>query len=155
MSLKKPLMFEEMGSDGNLTASINSQVLRRILIIDDEPYNILAMQMILNQMKIKGLSKVVDRAYNGMEAFTKVKDAYNKGSHIYGLIFTDISMPLMDGFELAEEIRNFYRQHKVPQPMIVACTGHVEEAYIQKAWTHEIDEVIPKPVKPEVLREIL
>ena len=39
--------------------------------------------------------------------------------------------------------------------MIVACTGHVEEAYIQKAWTHEIDEVIPKPVKPEVLREIL
>jgi len=83
--------------------------LRRILIIDDEPYNVLGMQLILNQMNIKGLSKVVDRAYNGIEAFTKVKDAYNNGSHIYGLILTDISMPVMDGFELAEEIRDFYR----------------------------------------------
>ena len=60
-------------------------------------------------MNIKGLSKVVDRAYNGIEAFTKVKDAYNNGSHIYGLILTGISMPVMDGFELAEEIRDFYR----------------------------------------------
>ena len=83
--------------------------MRRILIIDDEPYNVLGMQLILNQMNIKGLSKVVDRAYNGIEAFTKVKDAYNNGSHIYGLILTDISMPVMDGFELAEEIRDFYR----------------------------------------------
>lgn len=83
--------------------------MRRILLIDDEPYNVLGMQLILNQMNIKGLSKVVDRAYNGIEAFTKVKDAYNNGTHIYGLILTDISMPVMDGFELAEEIRDFYR----------------------------------------------
>jgi len=28
------------------------------------------------------------------------------------------------------------------QPMIVACTGHTEEEYIQKAWNFKIDEVI-------------
>ena len=63
-------------------------------------------------------------------------------------------MPVMDGYELADEIRNFYRINKVPQPMIVAITGHIEEDYINKAWTHEIDEVIPKPVNAEILKDI-
>ena len=38
--------------------------------------------------------------------------------------------------------------------MIVACTGHVEEAYINKAWMHDIDEVVPKPIKLEILKQI-
>ena len=81
-----------------------------------------------------------------------MKDAFEKDARIYGLILTDISMPVMDGFEVADEVRDFYREVEVPQPMIVACTGHVEEQFILKAWTHEIDEVIPKPVKAEILR---
>ena len=124
------------------------------MIVDDEPYNVLGMQLILSKMKIKGLSNVIDRAYNGLEALTKVKEGIEKGTHTYGLILTDISMPVMDGFEFTEEVRNYYRESKVPQPMIVACTGHVEEEYIKKAWTHEIDEIVPKPVKPEILQEI-
>jgi len=98
------------------------------------------------------LNRIIDRAYNGLEALSKVKDAFEKDGQVYGLILTDISMPVMDGFEVAEEVRNFYRIVKAPQPMIVACTGHVEEQYILKAWTHEIDEVIPKPVKADILR---
>ena len=127
---------------------------KRILIVDDEPYNVLGMQLAINQMNINDLSNIVDRAYNGLEAFSKVKDSFENGLHIYGLILTDISMPIMDGYEVAEEIRNFYRLNGVQQPMIVACTGHVEEEFIKKAWTHEIDEVIPKPVNAQILRQI-
>ena len=100
------------------------------------------------QMNIKGLSKLIDRSYNGIEALEKVKRGLSSGSHIYGLVLTDISMPVMDGFELSERIRGFYRDCGATQPMIVACTGHVEEEFIKKAWISEIDEVIPKPVKP-------
>lgn len=71
---------------------------RRILIVDDEPFNILGMEITMKQLKIKGLSKFVDRAYNGLEAFNKVKEGFFSGSHVYGLILTDISMPVMDGF---------------------------------------------------------
>ena len=46
---------------------------KRIMIVDDEPYNVLGMQQMLNGLKIKGLAQIVDRAYNGLEAFTKVK----------------------------------------------------------------------------------
>lgn len=101
--------------------------MKKILIVDDEPYNVLGIQIILSNLKIKGLQYIIDRAYNGMEALTKVKDGYQRGVHTYGLILTDISMPVLDGFELSDEIRAFYRRVKVPQPMIVACTGHVEE----------------------------
>ena len=39
--------------------------------------------------------------------------------------------------------------------MIVACTGHVEEEYILRAWACEIDEVIIKPVNTDDLRAII
>lgn len=128
---------------------------RRILIVDDEPFNILGMQITMNQLRIKNLLKFVDRAYNGLEALNKVKDSYLQGSHIYSLILTDISMPVMDGFESSENIRGFYHKHNLPQPMIIACTGHVEEEYIKRAWNCEIDEVIPKPINAACLKEVI
>ena len=39
--------------------------------------------------------------------------------------------------------------------MVVGCTGHTEEEYIQKAWLHEMDEIVPKPVKIEQIKTIL
>ena len=39
--------------------------------------------------------------------------------------------------------------------MIIACTGHTENEYILKAWKHQMDEVLPKPVKIEIIKEIL
>ena len=39
--------------------------------------------------------------------------------------------------------------------MIIACTGHTEEEYIQKAWIHQMDEVLPKPTNLEVIKNIL
>ena len=39
--------------------------------------------------------------------------------------------------------------------MIVACTGHTEPEYIQKAWRYEMDEVVPKPTDIEIIKNIL
>ena len=66
----------------------------------------------------------------------------------------DISMPFMDGFAASSAIRQVHAQASMPQPKIVACTGHVEKSFIKKAWAHEIDEVVPKPIKIEVIAEI-
>ena len=71
--------------------------------------------------------------------------------YVYGLILMDCSMPIMDGFESTDEIREFYRLNQISQPMIVACTGHCEPLYIEKAWRHQMDELIPKPLKQEVI----
>ena len=75
-------------------------------------------------------------------------------SHMYGLIITDVSMPILDGFQTSQRIRSFYRINKAPQPKIVACTGHVEEELTKKAWQHEVDEIMAKPINMELLKEI-
>ena len=39
--------------------------------------------------------------------------------------------------------------------MVVACTGHIEEEYIKKAWAHQMDEVMAKPMSVAMLEELL
>ena len=56
----------------------------------------------------------MDRAYNGLEAFSKVKESLEARTHVYALVLTDISMPIMDGFEEADQIRNYYGEQNVP-----------------------------------------
>ena len=128
---------------------------KRILVIDDEPFNIVSLLVLINSFKIKGLTRLIDRAYNGQEGFNKAKSALVNRNHIYGLIITDISMPVMDGYEVSKEIRHLYESNGITQPKIVACTGHVEEDYIKRAWSHNIDEILPKPINKDILYEII
>ena len=128
---------------------------RRILLVDDEPYNILALQVLLQQCGYPNLKQLIDVAYNGKEAFDLVQQAYIQKSHSYGLILIDLSMPIMDGYEASEQIREFVNMNGLFQPAIIACTGHNENEYILKAWTHQIDEVLPKPTNLAILKEII
>ena len=41
-------------------------------------------------------------------------------------------MPIMDGGEASNKIREYLFYHKVRQPIIIGCTGHVEPAYVEK-----------------------
>ena len=74
----------------------------------------LGLQLTISHLGIEGLPNIVDRAYNGLEALKYVRNSFNKGLHTYGLIITDISMPVMDGYESSLKIREFYRSKNVP-----------------------------------------
>ena len=49
---------------------------RRILIVDDEPYNILGLTIVLQQSGVKNILDIVDKAVNGKIAVNMVKKAY-------------------------------------------------------------------------------
>ena len=76
-------------------------------------------------------------------AVDMVRDSQVGGLFSYGLIFIDLSMPIMDGFEASRQIRQLLNNEF--QPMIIAISGHTETEYIEKAWICEIDEFISKP----------
>jgi len=59
---------------------------------------------------------------------------HSDDAYCYGLIFMDLSMPVMDGYEASERIRDFLKRKNLPQPMIVALTGHTHDDFIRKAW---------------------
>ena len=65
-----------------------------------------------------------------------VKKAYEIGLYSYGLIFMDCSMPVMNGYDASDFIRVFLDEKGMPQPMIIATTGHTEDEYINKCWVH-------------------
>ena len=105
--------------------------------------------------KGKLINLIVDQATNGMEAYQAVKMATESKQYEYGLIFMDCSMPILDGYEASDRIRQYLRNHYEQQPMIVACTGHTEIEYIKKAWRYQMDEVVPKPANIQVIKCIL
>ena len=106
------------------------------MIVDDEPYNILGLKIVLKQSGYPHIHTIIDSAHNGQDALDLVISTYKEGKQSYGLIFMDFSMPIMDGYTASEKIRKFIKSTKVQQPMIVACTGHTEEEYIKKAFLY-------------------
>ena len=95
---------------------------KRILIVDDEPYNLIAMKIVLESAELKLLQKVfgndvfsktkgkitdiIDQAINGLDAF-ETFEASTKTGYSYGMIITDCSMPIMDGYESTAKIRKY------------------------------------------------
>ena len=111
--------FIENGNKGakiKINKPLFDNIQKKILVVDDEPFNILGMQQILNMIGPKNISKSVDTAHNGMEALNAVKTAhYNKeDQYCYGLIFIDLSMPVMNGYEATDKIRQFIKRKNLP-----------------------------------------
>ena len=49
---------------------------RRIMIVDDEPYNILGLSIILKQSGFPNIHSIIDGAHSGLEALDLVISAY-------------------------------------------------------------------------------
>ena len=77
----------------------------------------------------------------------------------YGLIFTDCSMPFMDGYECCEKMNKILDEANIldkdERPLIVAVTGHVESEYKRKAILSGMDSIYSKPIKTNAVAMIL
>lgn len=68
---------------------MHSTLQKRILVVDDEPFNIIGLEIIIQQAtKIKGIKHIIDQAKNGQEALDIVRDNYERQIY-YPLIFMD------------------------------------------------------------------
>lgn len=128
----------------------------KILLVDDEDYNLTALKIILKYHIRLDVDKLCDEAVNGQEAFKAVKnksktmDSNSKPCQ-YELILMDCNMPIMDGYEATKKIRKFLNSKGLNQPVIAAITGHTEQSYIQKAIQSGMNQVICKPASADTL----
>ena len=106
--------------------------------MDDEIFNIGAIKVILeHRFDILDIEEMSDSVMNGQEAIDIVAKNVNQNNHLlcnYDLILMDCNMPIMDGYESSKKIREFLHSHGLPQPIILAVTGHTEDSYVKKAW---------------------
>ena len=79
---------------------------KRIMIVDDEVFNIFAIQGLMRVLGMPHELKNVDVCYNGEQAVELVRKAIEEfETDRYSLILTDCSMPFMDGYQASKKIR--------------------------------------------------
>jgi signal transduction histidine kinase/ligand-binding sensor domain-containing protein/ActR/RegA family two-component response regulator len=113
-----------------------------ILVVEDNRIN----QKVLSHQLIN-LGYAIEVAENGAEALAKVKNRR------YDLIFMDVQMPVMDGFQATQEIRSLGEDSStVP---IVAVTANAFQSEREKCFSSGMDDYLTKPVDKERLKEAL
>ncbi|CAD8044371.1 unnamed protein product [Paramecium primaurelia] len=116
-----------------------------ILIVDDDEINILVLQYLLEQMDISS-----DSAMNGMTCLQKFVERQREGLP-YQLVFLDINMPVMDGFELATKLIQID-----PLIILIACSGDASNSnYLERCKQSGILGYILKPILKNKLKELL
>lgn len=75
-------------------------------------------------------------------------------SHEHKVVFMDVGMPGIDGYEVAVLIhQKFTRRHE--RPLIVALTGNTDKVTKENCMRVGMDGVILKPVSLEKMRSVL
>jgi len=113
----------------------------KILVVDDNSLQQKMMTVVLQKLGFNP-----DIAQNGKEAVL----ALEKQS--YDLIFMDICMPVMNGWQATQEIKRKRTEHS---PFIVAATSNTEDSDKKKCVEAGMDSFIPKPVQIEQVRAVL
>src|SRR5690348_16722358 len=110
-----------------------------ILLVDDRPENLLALEAILS-----GVGRKLVSAHSGGEALKRLLE------QDFAVILLDVQMPGMDGFEAARLIRQRARSRYTPIIFLTAY-DRSEAAVIQGYSAGAVDFLF-KPIVPEILK---
>jgi CheY-like chemotaxis protein len=141
--LLKVLFPELSGNSDQLPADNNLGMLAQqypfeILVAED---NVINQKMIRNVLQLLGYS--ADLVANGLEVIEAVKRKH------YELIFMDIQMPEMDGYEAT---RIIVEHMKNDRPIIIAMTANAMNSDKMKCLATGMDDYITKPLKVDDLQ---
>jgi CheY-like chemotaxis protein/HPt (histidine-containing phosphotransfer) domain-containing protein len=116
----------------------------RILLAEDNPTN--------QQVALRVLEKLgfrADAVANGQEAIHALETLP------YDLVFMDVQMPVMDGFEATRSIRSGKTKAPNPHIPIIAMTAHAMKGDREDCINAGMDDYVSKPIAPGALSEAL
>ena len=111
----------------------------RILLVDDRPENLVALEAILSS-----LNQILVSVGSGEQAVQAVL------ADEYAVVLLDIMMPGMDGFETATQIKRHARSRDVPIIFLTAATLQPEQAF--RGYASGAVDYLAKPFDPWVLK---
>ncbi len=138
-----PLVYAANLQKSNLIDDFNGNTIsdgKIILIAEDDNINYLLLKTILTLKK-----HTVLRAKNGQEVVDM-----SAANEAIDLIFMDIKMPILDGYEAFEKIKK-----NRPELPIIAQTAHSSNEVKEKIMRTGFDGYITKPLDKEKIYEIM
>lgn len=115
-----------------------------ILVVEDNSVN----QEVLKTM-LKNMGFTVDITSTGGGALTLLK------KKDYKLVFMDIQLPDMDGYEVTKIIRTPSSDVKNPKVTIIALTAHAMKEHRIRSFEVGMDDYISKPVSVQDLKKMV
>ena len=117
------------------------------------PLVVVAEDNVVNQLVITSMLKPlpirVMIANDGREAVAMVRE------HAPDLVLTDISMPYMDGYEVAAAVRAHERARGARRAPLIAVTAHAQADDRAACEAAGMDGFLTKPVRREALLDVL
>jgi len=110
-----------------------------ILLVDDQPANLVALEAML-----QGLGQNLIKAESGREALRWLL------THEFAVILLDVKMPEMDGFETAQLIRE--RDKSRHTPILFLTAGDNTQTQVVRGYAVGAVDYLVKPVVPEFVR---
>ncbi len=110
-----------------------------ILIVDDEPFNLMLAEIILNKHGAH-----ISVANNGKVALEKIE------MQSFDIVLADLHMPEVDGYMLANKIREQYLQ--VP---LIALTANVMQTDLERIRQSGFNDILLKPYKERELLNMI
>ena len=118
----------------------------RILLAEDNELN---REIVLELLGSAGI--LVDSVENGLQAVRRTEQSQ---AGYYDLILMDIHMPVMDGLEAAEKIRQLPDRSKAGIP-IIAMTADAFAEDIQRCRNAGMNDHISKPINIDKMFETI
>jgi signal transduction histidine kinase/DNA-binding response OmpR family regulator len=116
----------------------------RVLVVDDHPVN---RDVLQGQLRALGVE--ADTAVDGREGLA----AWRQGD--YAIVFADVHMPEMDGFEMTARMRIEETEKGRPRTPIVAVTANAMRGEDERCRAAGMDAYLAKPVALDRLRATL
>ena len=104
-----------------------------ICIIDDDPITVFGMRKMLQSLLI---CNTINTFGNGKLAIDNIKTIIAEGTVLPEVIFLDINMPIMDGWQFLQEFIELPIQDKVRINIITSSIDSTD----QKKWQHYKDK---------------
>lgn len=134
----------------------NFKKMERVICIDDDPLCLLLAEVVIKQSNV---TNEIHLAESGPAALSLLNNIHSTGNQLAPrdlstLIFLDLNMPVMNGWEFLEAFEKNY-QHLCGLVKIVILTSSIDTADIIRSRQYKIvSDYIPKPITAEVLKKL-
>ncbi len=126
--------------------------IRKAGIVDDDPIVVFGMKVMLKQLGIVQDTEVWN---NGQQALDGLKALVDKGEALPEVIFLDLTMPVMDGWDFLKALREADLPGKETMKIFVLSSSINPVDRDRALEIEEVNDFIVKPMKEARLKEIL
>lgn len=128
-------------------------MLHKILCVDDDPITLMLYKMVIAKASF---TEEIITAKNGQEALDYYNNLRAQGESLSPeLIFLDLNMPVMGGWEFLDNFTKSEYQEFNAKTKVIVLSSTIDPTDIEKSKTYSIViDFLSKPITKEMLEDL-